>query len=131
MKSQWSHAGGVVRRTVNDEPEYLIVAASDNPDVWVLPKGHIEKGETPEAAAVREVMEEAGVRTAIVARVGESEYDVRRKTVRVIFFLMQYQGEITRTEARGLAWRRYEDALALLQFENTRRILTQAHALGG
>src|ERR1051325_5923127 len=66
VKSQWSHAGGVVRRTVNDEVQYLIVAASDNPDIWVLPKGHIEKGETPEAAAVREVMEEAGVRASIV-----------------------------------------------------------------
>jgi len=129
VKSQWSHAGGVVRRTIKDELEYLIVAASDNPNIWVLPKGHIEKGETPEAAAVREVMEEAGVRAAIVARAGESEFDVRGKTVRVIFFLMQYQGEIRRTETRGLAWRRYEDALELLHFDSTRRILTQAHAL--
>lgn len=129
MKAQWSHAGGVVRRTRNDELEYLIVAASDNPDLWVLPKGHIEKGETPEAAAVREVEEEAGVRASIVARVGESEYDVRGKTVRVIFFVMQYEGEISRMEDRGLAWRRYEDALALLHFDSTRRILTQAHTL--
>jgi 8-oxo-dGTP pyrophosphatase MutT (NUDIX family) len=129
MKSRWTHAGGVVRRTRNDELEYLIVAASDNPDIWVLPKGHIEKGETPEAAAVREVMEEAGVRASIVARVGESEYDVRGKTVRVIFFLMQYEGEIARTESRGLAWRRYEDALELLHFDSTRQLLRQAHAL--
>lgn len=129
MKSQWSHAGGVVSRRAKDELEYLIVAASDNPNIWVLPKGHIENGETPEAAAVREVMEEAGVRAAIVARLGDSEYDVRGKTVRVIFFLMQYEGEIARTEARGFAWRRYEDALALLHFESTRRILTQAHTL--
>jgi 8-oxo-dGTP pyrophosphatase MutT (NUDIX family) len=129
MKSPWSHSGGVVRRRRNDELEYLIVAASDNPNIWVLPKGHIEKGETPEAAAVREVMEEAGVRATIVARVGESEFEVRGKTVRVIFFLMQYEGETARTEARGLAWRRYEDALALLHFDSTRRILTQAHTL--
>ena len=129
MKSRWTHAGGVVKRTSNDELEYLIVAASDNPNIWVLPKGHIEKGETPEAAAVREVMEEAGVRASIVARVGESEFDVGGKTVRVIFYLMQYEGEIARTEARGLAWRRYEDALALLHFDSTRHILEQAHEL--
>jgi len=129
VKSRWSHAGGVVRRTSNDEPEYLIVAASDDPNIWVLPKGHIEKGETPEDAAVREVMEEAGVRAAIVARAGESEFEVRGKTVRVIFFLMQYEGEIARTEPRGLAWHRYEDALALLHFDSTRRILEQAHEL--
>ena len=81
MKSQWSHAGGVVVRTVDNELEYLLVAASDNRKVWVLPKGHIEKGETPEAAAVREVMKEAGVR--------------------VIFFLMQYTRHIL-TQAHPL-----------------------------
>jgi len=129
MKSRWSHAGGVVRRTRNDELEYLIVAASDDPSVWVLPKGHIEKGETPEAAAVREVREEAGVRAVIVARAGESEFDVRGKKVRVIFFLMQYEGEIARTESRGLAWRRYDEALDLLHFDSNRRILEQAHEL--
>jgi 8-oxo-dGTP diphosphatase len=129
MKSSWTHAGGVVKRTVNDELEYLIVAASDNASVWVLPKGHIEKGETPEAAAVREVREEAGVRAAIVARAGESEFEVRGKLVRVIFFLMQYEGDIERTESRALTWRRYEDALTLLHFDSNRRILTQAHAL--
>src|ERR1700740_3198696 len=94
VKSRWSHSGGVVRRTRNDELEYLIVAASDNPNIWVLPKGHIEKGETPEAAAVREVEEEAGVRATIVARAGSSTFEVRGKTVRVIFYLMQYQGGI-------------------------------------
>ena len=129
MKARWSHAGGVVRRTIDYEFEYLLVEASDARNIWVLPKGHIEKGETPEEAAVREIMEEAGVRASIVARAGESEFEVRGKTVRVIFFLMQYEGDTKRTEARGLTWRRYEDALALLTFDNNRQILTRAHTL--
>lgn len=129
MKSPWSHAGGVVRRTIDGELEYLLVEAHDDRDVWVLPKGHIEKGETPEAAAVREVMEEAGVRGAIVARAGESEYAVEGKTVRTLFFLMQYEGEVGQQEERGRTWRRYDDALNLLHFDNLRHVLTQAHAL--
>jgi 8-oxo-dGTP pyrophosphatase MutT (NUDIX family) len=129
MKSKWSHAGGVVVRSTNGELEYLLVEASDNRGMWLLPKGHIEKGETPEAAAVREVDEEAGVRATIVARAGESEYEARGKTVRVVFFLMQYRGDTTRSEERAVAWRGYRDALALLHFENTRHILMQAHAL--
>lgn len=129
MKSQWSHAGGVVVRVTDGELEYLLVEAKKSHGVWVLPKGHIEPGETPEAAAVREVEEEAGVRAAIVARAGESEFDVNGRTVRTVFFLMQYQGEAARTEERARAWRRYKDALGLVHFDNTRQILMQAHAL--
>ena len=126
---KWSHAGGVVVRTVAGEPEYLLVEAKNNRGMWVLPKGHIERGETPEAAAVREVEEEAGVRATIVARAGESEFEFKGRTVRTIFFLMKYEGEAGRTEDRGLEWRRYKDALAQVYFDNTRQILMQAHAL--
>jgi 8-oxo-dGTP pyrophosphatase MutT (NUDIX family) len=78
---------------------------------------------------VREVEEEAGVRAEVVARAGESGYAVEGQTVHVIFFLMRYQGEARRRETRARAWRRYEDALRLLRFDDTRRVLTQAHAL--
>jgi 8-oxo-dGTP pyrophosphatase MutT (NUDIX family) len=127
--SQWSHAGGVVVRTKNGGPQYLLVEAKNNPGMWVLPKGHIERGETPEAAAVREVEEEAGVRATIVARAGESEFEVKGRTVRTIFFLMQYEEDTARIEERGVAWRRYKDALSMVAFDNTRQILMQAHAL--
>ena len=114
---------------MNGEPEYLLVEASRRPGLWVLPKGHIESGETAEAAAVREVEEEAGVRAAIVAPAGESEYVVGGRPVRTIFFLMRYEAEISRTEERGRAWHRYEDALSLLPFDNLRGVLAQAHDL--
>jgi len=127
--SRYSHAGGVVARTVNGEREYLLVGARRSPREWVLPKGHIERGETPEEAAVREVQEEAGVRAAVVARAAESEYAVGKERVRVVFFLMRYQGEASRQEDRALAWRRYDEALRMLRFDDTRRVLTEAHAL--
>jgi 8-oxo-dGTP pyrophosphatase MutT (NUDIX family) len=114
---------------VDGEREYLLVEASRSPGKWVLPKGHIEPGETPEAAAAREVEEEAGVRAEVLARAGESAYAVDGKPVRVIFFLMRYQAEAGRQEDREVAWRRYEDALRLLRFDDTRRVLAQAHAL--
>jgi 8-oxo-dGTP pyrophosphatase MutT (NUDIX family) len=127
--SHYSHAGGVVARIVDEERQYLIVEASRTRGLWVLPKGHIEPGETAEAAAVREVEEEAGVRAAIIAPAGESEYLAAGKPVRTIFFLMRYEAEASRTEERGRAWHRYEDALSLLPFDNLRRVLIQAHAL--
>jgi 8-oxo-dGTP pyrophosphatase MutT (NUDIX family) len=127
--SRCSHAGGVVARIVDDEREYLLVEARRSRGVWVLPKGHIEPGETPEAAAVREVEEEAGVCAAIVARAGDTEYVMDGKPVRTVFFLMRYQGEARRSEDRARTWCRYEDALNLVHFDDTRRVLMQAHAL--
>lgn len=127
--AQWSHAGGVVTRRVNGIREYLLVEASDQAGIWLLPKGRIESGETPEQAAVREVMEEAGVRAAIVGRVGDNEYVSKGRSVRTLFFLMEYEGDVAPSEDRALAWHRFEDASALLHFENTRRILAQAHSL--
>ena len=116
-------------RTMGGEREYLLVEARRSRGEWVLPKGHIEPGETPEAAAVREVEEEAGVRAAVVARAGQSSYAVDGQPVCTIFFLMRYQGEASRQENRARTWQPYEDALRLLRFDDTRRVLMQAHAL--
>jgi 8-oxo-dGTP pyrophosphatase MutT (NUDIX family) len=119
----------VVVRTVDGQREYLLVEARRSRGHWVLPKGHVEPGETLEAAAVREVQEEAGVRAEVIARAGESEYVVGGEPLRVAFYLMRYRGVTERQEERAIAWRPYEDALRLLRFDDTRRILTQAHAL--
>ena len=49
-------AGGVV---VNPEGRVLVV--SQYGTSWSLPKGHLEEGETPLEAALREIREETGV----------------------------------------------------------------------
>ena len=118
----------MVARTVDGQREYLLVEAQRSPGVWVLPKGHIERGESAEAAAVREVQEEAGVRATIVAPAGESEYVVNGRPVRTIFYLMRYDGEADREEDRGREWHRYEEAMKRLHFDNLRAVLRQAHA---
>jgi len=41
---------------------------------WVLPKGKIEPFETPPEAALREVLEETGVRAKIMCPLGTTEY---------------------------------------------------------
>src|SRR5215213_7244397 len=52
-------AGAIVVRFDDDEPRLLLVTARRNPKTWIFPKGHIEDGETPAEAAVREAREEA------------------------------------------------------------------------
>ena len=42
--------------------------------LWSLPKGHIEEGETPEQAAVREVQEETGIESEIARELGVIDF---------------------------------------------------------
>ena len=52
-------AGGVVVRHTTSEPLVLLIC--DSYGKWGFPKGHVEPGEAPEVAAVREVAEETGL----------------------------------------------------------------------
>ncbi len=42
--------------------------------LWSLPKGHIEAGETPEMAAIREVAEETGIQSSITRELGVIDF---------------------------------------------------------
>ena len=42
--------------------------------LWSLPKGHIEAGETPEQAAIREVAEETGITSAVSRPLGVIDF---------------------------------------------------------
>lgn len=54
-------AGGVIVRLQNHQPEILLIRDLDYDD-WFLPKGHVEKGETLEQTALREIEEETGLK---------------------------------------------------------------------
>ena len=63
-------AGAIAARVRGDDTEFLLVTARKQPDEWIFPKGHIERGETPEDAALRELEEEAAVRRQLPEREG-------------------------------------------------------------
>ena len=62
---KWGSAGGVV---VDANGCVALIRERDRRGRrrWTLPKGRIDPGETPEAAALREVYEESGLRASIV-----------------------------------------------------------------
>ena len=58
----------------------LLIGRIDHKDasgqriLWSLPKGHIEEGETPEQAALREVAEETGIESSIERALGVIDF---------------------------------------------------------
>jgi 8-oxo-dGTP pyrophosphatase MutT (NUDIX family) len=125
--TDYTHAGGIVFRKRKGTFLYLIVTAKGNPDDWIIPKGHIEPGETPEQTAVREVSEETGVQGKVIQPVGDSQFQTTSKTVRVLFFLMEYSKETQKKENRKQRWCTYEEGRNLLTFQDTKRLLSLAH----
>lgn len=120
-----THAGGVVFRD-NGERRYLVVTAKKRADHWLYPKGHLEPGETPEACAVREVLEESGVRAEIVRELSDQVLELPQGRQVIRFFLMRFVGEGPADEGRKLDWLPFEAALERLSFEDARMLLRQS-----
>ena len=124
-----THAGGVVFRARRDGSiEYLLAQASGKRHEWVLPKGHIEPGETPRVAAVREVREETGHWARIVDWIGDVDLPTATGSPRVRFFLMQLAelGRNPPPEDRQHAWLTLPEAHRQASFDQTKTLLNQA-----
>lgn len=128
MTDGLTHAGGVVARRQDDVWTFLIVRASRAPYHWVLPKGHIEPGETPEIAAAREVLEETGVDADVMGPLRDEAFEVRGTWVRVRYFLMRVRTIGAAAEPREQRWCSLSEAEHLLAFESAREIVRRAAA---
>jgi 8-oxo-dGTP pyrophosphatase MutT (NUDIX family) len=123
-------AGGLVVRGAQ-----VLLISTQKGRRWQLPKGHVEAGETPEQAAVREVREETGVTGRVVAPLPEVEYwyvEKRKLRVhkRVDYFLLEYESgdaaDFDASEVSSAAWFSWDEGLAKLSFENERRVAEEA-----
>lgn len=66
-------AGGIVYKKEGDEIYILMLYREEHGD-WTFPKGHIEKGETREQTAKREIKEECGIETEIIKKLPSNTY---------------------------------------------------------
>jgi len=131
-------AGGVVYRVEDGRPLFLLIR--DSYRNWGFPKGHLEKHELPEAAALREVAEETGL-TDLVMRGELSTIDwhfrFRGKLIHKIchFFLMESEKANTSPQREegitACKWVPIDEALALISYANAREVLQRAAEMVG
>ncbi len=104
----------------------LVVTGRRNPNHWVLPKGHIESGESPAEAAVREVREEAGVSAELLEPVEDVRIHVGDADQVIRYFLMRATSDALPGEGRQAVWLPLAEAERRLSFEEARSTLRRA-----
>lgn len=120
-------AGAVVYRREGGIVRVLLVRSIKDPRLWVLPKGSIEAGETPQVAALRETFEETGVSGLLVCRAGPTlRFESAGRQLAVEYFLVEMTAEMPSPEGREKCWCLPEEAAERITFQNTRDLLKNA-----
>jgi 8-oxo-dGTP pyrophosphatase MutT (NUDIX family) len=131
-------SGGVVYRVHDGVVEFLLI--KDPYDNWGLPKGHLESGETPVDAAVREVAEETGLSDlTVIAQLPTIDwyFKDRGRLVHKFchFFLLECAGgDATPQLEEGIsecAWKSIDEALVTVTYANAREVLRAAGERAG
>ena len=129
-------AGGVVYRVVDGSPLYLLIR--DSYRNWGFPKGHVEQGELPDGAALREVSEETGLSGLAMRGLIETidwHFRFRGRLIHKIchFYLMETVESTTspqRTEGiTACRWLPFGAAEELISYANARDVLRKARTL--
>ena len=104
--------------------------------LWSLPKGHIEEGETPEQAAVREVQEETGIQSEIAKELGVINFwfmaggNRIHKTVHHYLF-RETGGKLAPqlTEVDDVGWFPLNEIVDLLAYPDEKKLIAKSGEL--
>ena len=129
---KWEKSCGVVAYKTIDNVNYYLLIRAYNGDTG-FPKGHVEQDEIEEETAIRELREETNVTVELIPGFRcEMEYVIPSKknvSKKVVYFLgkcisdkiIPQRKEIS--EAKFVA---YDEAMKIITFEDSRRILRDA-----
>jgi len=119
-------AGGlIIRQSGPNRIEIAIVHRPIRED-WSYPKGKVEPKETLTECALREVLEETGLRCRIVSFVGTTEYRDRKDRRKIAaYWVMTPEGGRFRSseEVDEMRWVELGEAAQILTYERDRELL--------
>ncbi|MBI3999257.1 MAG: NUDIX hydrolase [Candidatus Omnitrophica bacterium] len=129
-------AGGVVfKKSATGIRVCLIGRRMNGQIVWGLPKGHVEKNESLEQTALREVREETGISGSTLSPLGFIQYSFfdleskKRIFKTVHFFLICYlKGKLNDhdDEVEFVRWYSAKEALNRAEYPSERQVLRKA-----
>jgi 8-oxo-dGTP pyrophosphatase MutT (NUDIX family) len=133
-------AGAIILREVDGELR-IGLAHHDRPEkTWVLPKGHVEAGETIEQAALREIYEETGLtQVQLLTHLGSlmresirKNGEIEQKTIHYYLAYALEDGQQTpppEASFTHIGWFAPAEAVALLPYEGEQAFVREKLAL--
>ena len=126
-------AGAVLYTVVSGEPRYVLV--TERSGYASLPKGHLEEGETPAQAALREIREETGISAPLTTAepLWQDGYALRDGGYKQVdYFLARFDGQapvICCEDVVAVSLVPFREAWEALGLPGSRRVLEQADAM--
>ena len=136
MREEYSY-GIVVISSFHGDYKYLLLKRAEG---WLdFPKGHIEKGETGTAAAIRETREESGIKIDEKNLIPYFHYDITYRftynSVKILKHVRMFMSIVPENtivkvsdEHRGYVWLNYSDAMGNLNFGNQKDLMQYANS---
>ena len=120
--------GGVILE--NNKVLLVQVKSMKGRKIWTFPKGHIEQGETPRQAALREVLEETGYKASVIKPLLKVRYafTLKGRHVRKVvqWYLMKKLGRIGKhdpSEILAINWVSINKAKEMVEYPSDKRLL--------
>ena len=123
--------GAVVFRNKNDNIQVLLIRHL-NGGHWAFPKGHVEKGETEEQTALREILEETGLAVELDNRYRQVvSYSPKKDVVKnVVYFVATASSDAATVaqeeEISQIVWVDMHNAADYVSFDNDKKVLLGA-----